>query len=76
MDVNVAAMEQRAVNGGRNFAFCAIKSEVPSSAAMCAACDAKVTHVHHAEVRSGPCLHENTFLQQNTRPFEYVGVMR
>lgn len=56
VDVNVDVMEQGAVNGGRNFAFCAIKSEVPSSAAMRAACDAKVTHVYHTEVSIGPFL--------------------
>ena len=76
VDVNVDVMEQGTVNGGRNFAFRAIKSEVPSSAAMRAACDAKVTHVHHAEVSIAPFLYEITFLQQNARYFEYIGMIR
>ena len=50
MNVNVLALIQCTVNGGRICALCVVEGEVPSLTTSCTALDANITHVNHTKV--------------------------
>ena len=50
VDVYAHLMIHRTIDGGGVFALYVVESKVPSAAAECTGCDAKVTHVHHTKV--------------------------
>ena len=50
MNVNVYALIQCTVNGGRICALCVVERKVPSLTASCTALDANITHVNHTKV--------------------------
>ena len=50
MNVNVYALVQCTVNGGRICALCVVEREVPSLTTRGTASDANITHVNHTKV--------------------------
>lgn len=67
MYVGVNALVQYTVDGVWNFALCVVEREVPSLTAFSTARNAKVTHVHHAEVCVSFFLYKLAFLGKNKK---------
>ena len=64
VDINIGTMIHHTINSGRCATLHVVKSEVPSLTAVCASCNARVSHVNNTKVCIAPLFSEIAFLKR------------
>lgn len=67
VNVSIDALVHDSINSSWCLAFDVIEGEKPAHAARCAASDANVAHVNHAQIGVLGCLSERAFLKVETK---------
>lgn len=67
VNVDIDTLVHESINSSRCLAFDVVEGEKPAHTARCAASDANVAHVNHAQIRVLGCLSERAFLKMRTK---------